>query len=67
MTCKFLRLFVNILAVDDMCSLLNRDNLGQPIQMQLSQKDKTFSQVLSAFLKTKLNCEHVRKKYVPHS
>ena len=41
--CKVLRLFVNTLTADDKYSLLNRDNLTQPIQMQLSQEQKTFS------------------------
>ena len=41
---KILRLFANTLTADDKHYLLNRDNLTQPIQMQLSQKQKTFSQ-----------------------
>ena len=48
--CKILRLFVNTLTADDKYSLLNRDNLTQPIQILLSQKQKTFSQFFSAFL-----------------
>ena len=40
---KILRLFVNTLTADDKHYLLNRDNLTQQIQMQLSQKEKTFS------------------------
>ena len=39
----------------------------QPIQMQLSKKQKTFSEVFSAFLKSRLNFEHFRKKDDPHS
>ena len=35
--CKMLRLFVKIVAADDKCSLLNRDNLTQSIQIVLSQ------------------------------
>ena len=31
-------MFVNILSVDDKYSLLNRDNLRQALQIQLSQK-----------------------------
>ena len=34
---------VNTLTVNDKRYLLNRDNLLQPIEMQLSQKQKTFS------------------------
>ena len=37
------RVFFNTLTVNDKHSLLNRDNLTQPIQMQLYQKQKTFS------------------------
>ena len=59
--CKILRLFVNVLSADDKHSLLNKDNLMQPIQMLLSQKQKTFSQFLSAFLKSTLNLEHFQK------
>ena len=41
--CKILRLFANTLSADEKYSVLNRDSLTQPIQMQLSQKKKTFS------------------------
>ena len=67
MLCKILRLFVNTLTADDKYSLLNRDNLTQPIQILLSQKQKTFSQFFSAFLKSTLNFEHFQKKDDPHS
>ena len=39
---KILGLSVNSLTVDDKYSLLNRDNLRQSIQMQLSQKEQIF-------------------------
>ena len=39
---KSLKLFVNILTVDDKYSLLSRENLKQPIQMQLFQKQSQF-------------------------
>ena len=55
-------MFVNTLSADDKYSFLNRDNLTQPIQMQLSRKEKTFSQFFSAFLKSSLNFEHFQKK-----
>ena len=60
--CKILRLFVNTLTDDDKYSLLYRDNLKQPIQILLSQKQKTFSQFFSPFLKYKLNFQHFQKK-----
>ena len=42
--------------------LLNGDNLTQPIQMQLSQKQKSFSQFFCAILKSMLNFKHFLKK-----
>ena len=63
--CKILRLFVNTLTDDDKYSLLYRDNLTQPIQILLSQKQKTFSVFLSAFLKFTLNFAHFEKKRWP--
>ena len=53
---------VNTLSADDKYSLLNRDNLKQRFQMQLSQKSKAFSQFFFAFLKSTLNLELFRKK-----
>ena len=64
---KILRLFVNTLTADDKYSLLNSDNLTQSIQTLLSQKQKTFSQIFSSFLKSTLNFEHFQKKDDPHS
>ena len=46
----------------DKCSLPHRDNLMQPIHMQLSQKLKTFSWFFLAFSKSRLNFEHFQKK-----
>ena len=51
----------------DKCSLPDRDNLMQPIHMQLSQKLKTFSQFFPAFSKSRLNFEHFQKKDDAHS
>ena len=59
---KLLRPFVNTLSEDDKYCLLYKDNLLQPIQILLSQKQKTFSQFFSAFLKSALNFEHIQKK-----
>ena len=47
--------------------MLNRDNLMQPIQMELSQEQKTFSELFFAFLKSVLNFKHLPKKDDPHS
>ena len=64
---KILRHFVNTLTVDDKHYLLNRDNSTQPIQIQLSQKQKTFSEFFFAFLKSILNFKHLPKNDDPHS
>ena len=53
--------------MDSKYSLLNRDNLTEPIQMQLSRKQKAFSELFSAFLKSSLNFESFLKEDDPHS
>ena len=60
--CKILGLFVNTLSEDDKYCLLYNDNLLQPIQILLSQKQKTFSEFFSPFLKSTLNFERFQKK-----
>ena len=50
----------------DKCSLPNRDNLMQPIHMELSQKLKASSQFFRAFSKSWLNSEHFQKKDDAH-
>ena len=64
---KILRPFVNTLTIDDKHYLLNRDNLTEPIQMQLSKKQKTFSKISFVFLNSLLNFNHLLKKDDPHS
>ena len=64
---KILRLFFNPLTTHDKHYLLNRDNLTQPIQIQLSQKQKIFSELFFAFLKSILNFKHLPKKDDRHS
>ena len=59
--CKILGVFVNTLTDDDKNCLLYRHNLTQPIQILLSQKQKTFSEFFSAFLKSTLNFEYFEK------
>ena len=64
---KILRLFANTLIVDDKYYLLNRDNLTQPVQMQLYQKQNKISEFFFfAFLKSILNFKHMPKKDDPH-
>ena len=64
---KILRLFITTLTADEKYSLLNRDSITQPIQMQLSQKQKEFSGFSLQRLKSSLNFEHFRKQHEPHS
>ena len=60
--CKLSGLFLNTLTDDDKYSLLYGDNLTQPIQVLLSQKQNTFFEFFYAFLKSTLNFEHFQKK-----
>ena len=55
---QILGLFVNIMTSDDKYSVLNRGNLSPPIQMNLSKKQKTFSDLFSQLLKSRLNFEY---------
>ena len=64
---KILMLFVNTLAVNHKHYLFNRDNLSQPIHMQLCQKQKSFSEFFFAFLKSILNFIHLTKKDDPRT
>ena len=50
------------MTVDDKNHLVKRENLAKPIQMQLSQKQKTFFEFFLGFLKSVLNFEHLPKK-----
>ena len=59
---KILRPFVNTLSEDDKFCLLYKDNLLQPLEILLSQKQKTFYEFFSPFLKSTLNFEHFQKK-----
>ena len=55
-------MFVNTFTAYDKYTVLNREYSKDPIEMQLSQKQKTFSEFFSAFLKSKLNFEDFQKK-----
>ena len=59
---KLLRIFVNTLTVDEKHHLVKRDNLAEPIQIQLSEKQKNFFEFFLAFLKSILNFQHLSKK-----
>ena len=60
--CKISNLFPNTLCSDGKYSLLDRGNLKQRIQMELSRKQKPFSSFFSSLLKFSLNLEHFKKK-----
>ena len=60
-------MFVNTLTADDKYSLLNRENLTQPIRAPLSQKQEACSSSFLGFPKSTLNFEHFEKNDDPHS
>ena len=66
LTCQILGLLLDILAADENYPLLNRENLTIPIQMQLSEKRKTFCKFLAGFLKYSLKFKYFEKK-IPSS
>ena len=66
LTCQILGLLLNTLAADEKYPVLNRDNLTIPIQTQLSEKQKTFSEFFLAFLRSRINLKHFEKEGDPH-
>ena len=67
LTCEILRHLVKTLDTDEKYLVLNKYNLRIPIQIQISQKQKGFSQFFAAFLKFTLNFEYFEQKDDPHS
>ena len=67
MTCKILGLLVHTLASYEKYLILNRHNLTIPIQVQLSEEQKKFSEFFAAILKSSLNFEFFEKNDGPHS
>ena len=67
MICKILTLFVNRFSAYDKYFVLNGEYLTQPIYMQLSIKQNTFSHFFSAILTPRLSFEHFPKKGDTHS
>ena len=59
---KILKLFVITLTVTGKDYVLNKENLMQPIQVSLPQKQKTFSEFFLAFLKSILNFKQLLEK-----
>ena len=66
LTCQIFWLLPNTLAADEKYPVVNRDNLMIPIQMSLSQKQKTLSQFLAAFFNFRLNFKYFERKDDPH-
>ena len=64
---KILRLFVTTLTDNDKHYPVNRDNSTQPIERQLSQKEKILSEFLFVFLKSILNFKMFTTKDDPRS
>ena len=62
MTYEILGLFVITLAAGDRYSLYNRENLPQPIQMQLPAKEEVFSHNFPLFFKSTSNLEDFENK-----
>ena len=60
--CKILGLFINTLSDKDKYCRLYRDNIRQPIQILLYEKQKTFSRFFSPFLKSTLKFVDFQKK-----
>ena len=59
---EILGLFVNTLTGDNKYSVQDWDNLLLPIQMQLSEKPKTFSDFFVPFLESTSNVKHFERK-----
>ena len=60
--CKIFRQFVNTVTAHDKYVFPIRDNLTQPIQMHLYQKQKNFLKFFRQRLKSSLNFEHFEAK-----
>ena len=61
---EILGLFVNILTADDKYPVQDWKNLKLPIQIQLSEKRKTFSPFFVPFFESTYNFNHFERKDV---
>ena len=66
LTGEILDLVLNTLAADQKYLVLHSDNLTILIQMELSQKQKTFSEFFAVFLKCISNFERLEKNDDAH-
>ena len=64
---EMLGMFLNTLTDDGMYPVQGCENLQLPIQMQLSEKQKTFSEFFVPFLESSSNFKHFEKKVDCHS
>ena len=64
---EMLEVFVNTLPVDGKYPVQGCENLQLPIQMQLSEKRKTFSEFFVPFLESTSNFKHFEGKDVRQS
>ena len=62
---KILGLLVTPVTAEEKYSLLNRGNLFQHFQMQLSKNRKIFSGRFYEFSKFRFNFEHLQKQHSP--
>ena len=63
---EILGVFVNTLTTDNRYSYLNRNNLPEAIQLQLSKKQKIFTYIFAAYLISTSNVQHFAQKHDPH-
>ena len=61
-TWKLFKPFLNTLTADDRYSLISKNKWMETIQMYLSQKPNTFSELFFAFFEFVLNFEHFQRK-----
>ena len=66
LTCQILGRLVNRFPTNENYPVLKRDNLTMPIEMQLSRKQKTFSEFFAPFSKSIWNFEQFEKKDDPY-
>ena len=59
--CEILAVVVNTMTTNKKYPLRNCENLQLPIQMQLSRKQKSFSEFFVAFQESALNFKHFNK------
>ena len=61
---EILEVFLNILTADGKYRVQGCGNMQLPIQMQLSEKQKIFSEIFIPFLESTSNFKHFEKKMI---